>query len=210
MDSQQEQAFADGVFEWNDIYTGTAADYQEPDSLVLATVAELPPGRALDVGCGAGGLLVALAKAGWKVTGVDLAENAIRAAEGVLKRRGLAATLHAVDASQWRPTQSFDLITNCFALPNTKEQQAAALAMMKAALAPGGTVVVKDFDASMHRFKHFAAFHCPTVDELREAFEGFEIQRAEIVDMPVHHQGEEPGTDERWTAALLVARRPLG
>ena len=38
----------------------------------------LEPGSALDIGCGAGGHIVALAQLGWKVTGINIAEKANR------------------------------------------------------------------------------------------------------------------------------------
>jgi len=41
----------------------------------------LPPGRALDVGCGTGPHAVYLAQHGWKVTGVDFSATAIRRAQ---------------------------------------------------------------------------------------------------------------------------------
>ena len=78
-----------------------------------------------------------------------------------------------------------------------------AFEMMRGALAVGGTVVIKDFDTSMARFSHFDAFELVTLEELRHAFEGLEVVRAEIVDTPAHVQSE----DGDWTAALFVAKR---
>jgi SAM-dependent methyltransferase len=40
----------------------------------------LPPGRAIDLGCGAGTKSVYLAQYGWKVTGVDIAPEALKLA----------------------------------------------------------------------------------------------------------------------------------
>ncbi len=44
---------------------------------LVAEAADLPPGRALDVGCGEGGDSVWLAQQGWRVTGVDFADAAL-------------------------------------------------------------------------------------------------------------------------------------
>lgn len=207
MSNADETTQTSPSFAWNDIYSGTAADCREPDRLVVETIAGLPVGRALDVGCGAGGLLLALAQKGWKVSGVDLAGNAVRAADAVLKQHGLSAELHVADAARWKPTQRYDLVTSCFALPDDRARQQQTLVMMKRALAPGGTLVVKDFDQSMSRFPHFAGFHMPTVDELVAGLDGLEIIRADVVDTPAHDHGAPGQTREPWTAALVVARR---
>lgn len=46
--------------------------------------------RAIDLGCGAGGVAIELAEAGFEVTGVDFSEVALRKARAAAKRRGLA------------------------------------------------------------------------------------------------------------------------
>jgi SAM-dependent methyltransferase len=197
-------------FEWNDIYTGNASDYMEPDAELLELIDELPPGRALDIGCGSGGLVVALLERGWKVSGVDIAPKAIEAAGKLLDARGLKAELSVADAADWQPEGSFDLITNSFALPATQEEQARLFRTIREALRPGGRVLIKDFDAAMKAREEFARFHCPTVDELVAAFDGFEVTRAEVRETPAHDHGEEhrdeAGAPAR-TAATLYARK---
>lgn len=50
------------------------------DSVLMADIAlELPPGRALDLGCGTGYLGIRLAKAGWEVDAVDISPRALKA-----------------------------------------------------------------------------------------------------------------------------------
>jgi trans-aconitate methyltransferase len=192
--------------EWNDLYSGRSSDYEAPDADLLAIAEELQPGRALDVGCGAGGLVLALAERGWEVAGVDIAERAIAAARQVLRDRGAEAELVVADAASWQPPGRYDLITSSFAMPEGAERT-ATLRMMRDALAPGGLVAVKEFDATMTRHGHFAGFDLVTVEELRGAFAGLEIERAEIVPTPVHeHAGD--GFTEDWTAALFRARLP--
>jgi SAM-dependent methyltransferase len=55
---------------------------------IHAILAELPPGRAIDVGCGTGTTLRTLLDAGWQADGVDFVAQAIEAAEGKLAPYG--------------------------------------------------------------------------------------------------------------------------
>ena len=196
-------------FDWNGMYTGQASDYEKADPLMIQTIDTLPPGRALDIGCGAGGMLVALAERGWTVTGIDIATKGIAAARQALASRGMEATLEIADATTWRPTHAYDLVTSSFALPGTPAERARVFAMAKQALEPGGIVLFKDFDSTMTKSAHFAAYKLMTINELTAAFAGFEILRAEVVPTPPHdHDGSGAHTGERWTAALLYARKP--
>ena len=46
------------------MYAGTVEDYVAPDDDVIAIIERLSPGSTLDIGCGAGGLVIALANRG--------------------------------------------------------------------------------------------------------------------------------------------------
>ena len=78
-------------FDWNEAYSGDATDYDDPDPGLVEIIDGLRPGRALDIGCGAGGLIVALAERKWQVTGIDIAAKAIEAARKVVQERGVNA-----------------------------------------------------------------------------------------------------------------------
>lgn len=57
------------------------------------------PGRAIDIGCGTGTNVVTLARAGWKVTGVDFAPRAIKLARQKVREAGVHAELLVGDAT---------------------------------------------------------------------------------------------------------------
>ncbi|MEU4667657.1 methyltransferase domain-containing protein [Amycolatopsis sp. NPDC023774] len=65
----------------------------EPNGVLVAEAAELPPGEALDVGCGEGVDAVWPARRGWRVTAVDVAETALR--------RGAAAGADVAGRVAW-------------------------------------------------------------------------------------------------------------
>jgi 2-polyprenyl-3-methyl-5-hydroxy-6-metoxy-1,4-benzoquinol methylase len=196
-------------FDWNDIYSGEESDFMPPDPLVLELASELGPGDVLDVGCGAGGLLAALAARGWGLHGVDVAPKAIEAAKKVLGSRGVRAELVVGNAATWTPSRTHDLVTNCFALPLTRAEQIEVYRMIREAVAPGGTVILKDFDSGMAGIGAFGGVDLVEVEHLLDAFDGFEVLRAEVVPTPVHDHGAGTYGEMTWTAALLVARRPL-
>lgn len=63
----------------------------------------MPPGRALDIGCGTGTTALYLARAGWHVTGLDFAAPAVRRAQAKARHAGTlpgATTFLHADASR--------------------------------------------------------------------------------------------------------------
>ena len=58
------------------------------------------PGSAIDIVCGTGTNVITLAKAGWKVTGVDFAPRALKLAKRKLNQVGVQAKLFLRDATQ--------------------------------------------------------------------------------------------------------------
>ncbi|MDA1279582.1 MAG: class I SAM-dependent methyltransferase [Chloroflexi bacterium] len=85
-------------FDWNSAYSGSESDYVEPDQDLLAIIDGMQPETVLDLGCGAGGLAIALAERGWAVTGVDLSENAIESARKSARSHGVEVEFFVADS----------------------------------------------------------------------------------------------------------------
>src|ERR671912_1096728 len=68
--------------EWNERYAGCNQIWSgQPNQALVTEVSPLPPGRALDVGCGEGADAVWLALRGWSVTALDVSEVALERAK---------------------------------------------------------------------------------------------------------------------------------
>jgi 2-polyprenyl-3-methyl-5-hydroxy-6-metoxy-1,4-benzoquinol methylase len=184
-----EETFGmDGNFDWNRAYTGQGKrDLEAADAKVLELIDALHPGRALDLGCGAGGLAIELACRGWQVVGVDIAENAIASARKNVEQRAVEVDLEVADISRWTPVGTFDLITSCFALPGSREARQSVLRKAADALEPGGTLVVAEWEGSTVDFQGASSDDLWTsLDEVLSAIEGLAIERAQICNVPAH------------------------
>ncbi|MDQ1732009.1 MAG: hypothetical protein QOK10_2168 [Pseudonocardiales bacterium] len=114
----------------------------QPNAALVAEVAGLAPGRALDVGCGEGADAVWLARQGWDVTGLDVSGVALQRAALHAEQAGAQVQwVHAdlLDASL--APSAFDLVSVQYAaLPRTAGHDAERALL--AAVAPGGLLLV--------------------------------------------------------------------
>ncbi|MGO3886999.1 MAG: FAD-dependent oxidoreductase, partial [Mycetocola sp.] len=86
----QKAAAQDPVEFWEQRYAGRTAVWSGTVNESLArVVADLPAGRALDLGSGEGADVLWLAERGWTVTGLELSETAVRRAREAAAEREL-------------------------------------------------------------------------------------------------------------------------
>ena len=99
-------------------------------------------GTILEIGCGTGGLVVAAARAGRAVVGVDIASRWLVVARRRLADHGLRAPLLAAEAERlpW-PDATFDAVVADSVLEHL-DDPARALREWRRVLTPGGTLVV--------------------------------------------------------------------
>lgn len=128
--------------EWDARYGEAPIWSGDPNGGLVAEVADLPAGRALDVGCGEGADAVWLARRGWSVTGLDVSKVALDRAAGHAADAGVAVTwLHSGLVEADLPGGSFDLVSAQYpALLRTPGQDAERALL--AAVAPGGVLIV--------------------------------------------------------------------
>jgi SAM-dependent methyltransferase len=173
---------------WNDRYRDTDLVWSAgPNQFVQEEVADLPPGRAVDLAAGEGRNAIWLARQGWEVTAVDFSQA------GLDKGRTLAGDVAVdwvcADATTWRGDDSFDLcITAYLQLP--ADERRAAVANGFASLRPGGVFLLVAHD-STNLTQGFGGPQDPdvlmTAEEVLGDLDGerFEVERAERVSRDV-------------------------
>jgi SAM-dependent methyltransferase len=122
----------------------------EPNRWLVTEAEELPPGKALDLGCGEGRNALWLAGRGWLVTGVDFAGVALARAAELAERADLAsqvAWVHAdvADSGSWGG--SYDLVVVAY-LHQVSAERRRVLRAAAQVLAPRGTLLVIAHDLS--------------------------------------------------------------
>ena len=129
--------------EWDERY-GTAEQIWSgnPNGALVAEVLALPPGRALDVGCGEGADAVWLARRGWQVTALDVSRVALARAEHHAADAGVQVTwVHAGLVEAALPAGGFDLVSAMYPVLRKTPGAVAERALVDL-VAPGGTLLV--------------------------------------------------------------------
>jgi len=126
---------------WDERYRSgeRAKDWEAaPNPLLAETCSKMPPGRALDLACGAGRNSIWLAERGWNVTAVDGAPSAIEILRSYAAKRGVVVDARVADLEKGGfeiGDCRWDLIAMCFYLQTSLFEPA------KRGLRPGGLVL---------------------------------------------------------------------
>jgi len=104
---------------WDDLYSSRDQVFSgRPNGVLVSEVGDLPPGRALDVGCGEGADARWLARLGWQVTAVDISRTALDRAAATDPDLADRVTWTATDLTRTPPPGEYDLVSaQYFPLP---------------------------------------------------------------------------------------------
>ena len=165
-----------------------------PNPVLVEAAGKLPPGKALDLACGAGRNALWLAEHGWEVTAVDGAPGAVELVRSRASKRGLIVDARIANLEKQEfaiAESSWDLIAMCFYL------QPSLFEPAKKGVRPGGIVI-----AIVHIAEPGQE---PTVHQLRPGelekyFSGWEILH--------RHEGNPHDAAHKRASAEIVARLP--
>ncbi|WP_243059174.1 bifunctional 2-polyprenyl-6-hydroxyphenol methylase/3-demethylubiquinol 3-O-methyltransferase UbiG [Nocardioides sp. SR21] len=116
----------------------------EPNRFVEAELADLAPGRALDLAAGEGRNAIWLARRGWDVTAVDYSQVGLD--KGRELAGGTVVRWVCADATTWDERASYDLTVMAYLQVPAADRRAAVQAGF-ASLRPGGTLLVVGHDS---------------------------------------------------------------
>jgi 2-polyprenyl-3-methyl-5-hydroxy-6-metoxy-1,4-benzoquinol methylase len=163
---------------WNNSLTkdSTYKFSKQPNTLLVEAIENKKPGTALDVGMGQGRNSLYLASKGWKVTGIDIADEAIAVAKQQAEKQKLS--INAVLSSRQDfgfGTEQWDLVAYIY----EGCLDVDIVAKIKKSMKHKGIIVFEFFHREAGIKMSRPAFGCEsnTVKELFQNAGGFEIVR---------------------------------
>src|SRR4051812_35220195 len=212
---KEDQVTHDQEF-WEEPYRSVSAVWSKhPNAALVAEASDLPPGAALDVGCGEGADAIWLAERGWRVMAVDWASAALQRGADEATSRGddVAGRIswQPVDVTTWTPEGSYDLVTSAF-LHIPRDDRHALFARLADAVAPGGALLVFGHHPSereiIPRDRPAELFFSP--EEIIEFLEpaSWEVLVAEARTRNAHDHDHDHGAHStQFTDTVVRARR---
>jgi SAM-dependent methyltransferase len=165
-----------------------------PTPLLVETVKNMHPGRALDLACGTGRNALWLAEQGWNVTAVDGAASAIEALRHRATERGVAVDARVADLQKGEyqiERAAWDFIAMCYYL------QADLFEAAKQGVVRGGIVLIIVHAAEPGEEP---TEHALRSGDLPNHFGGWDILHS--------REGKPRDPSHLRRAAEIVARRP--
>lgn len=156
---------------WEERYSDAGRVPGNPSRFLESLLAELAPGRALDLACGDGRNAMALARHGHSVTAIDIAHAGLARLRRSATDAGLEVDAIQADLDVYPlPRRHFDLAVKMLFL------ERPLFAAMKESLVPGGIAVVETFLIDQRQIGHprNPAFLLER-GELAEVFADFEV-----------------------------------
>jgi SAM-dependent methyltransferase len=197
---------------WDTRYAESSAVWSGNANVALVQeVGDLPPGTALDLGCGEGGDAIWLAARGWTVTATDISAVALAKAAAHAAEAGVTVDFQRHDLGVSFPAGTYDLVSAQFLYPRGDVPREQLLLAAKEAVAPGGILLIEghqDFGpfAEQHRSHGDISFPEPAevITGLRLAEGEWEVLRSETHD---RLQNGPDGTPAQRTDSTIKLRR---
>jgi cyclopropane fatty-acyl-phospholipid synthase-like methyltransferase len=206
-----EKSFDDAREFWDTRFdTDTYIFGIEPNEFLVSRKELFKPGmRVLAVADGEGRNGVWLAQQGCEVVSVDISPLGIEKARKLAAQRNVQVEFQCADLMTWQwPREAFDAVVCIFIQFATPAERKTLFNGFRTALKPGGVLLLEGYGVKQLQYTSGGPGkieHLYTLDMLREAFAGWEIDTLReyeaVLDEGPRHSGMAALVD-------LVARRP--
>ncbi|MEO8443533.1 MAG: class I SAM-dependent methyltransferase [Gammaproteobacteria bacterium] len=98
------------TYDWAKSWQDLPWAHEDPTVFLAEICERRKPGRALDIGCGAGTDSVYLAKKGWDVTSLDFMPKALEYTQARAQQAGVTVRPVEADIAEWVVPEPFDLV----------------------------------------------------------------------------------------------------
>ncbi|WP_246645328.1 FAD-dependent oxidoreductase [Nonomuraea ceibae] len=185
-----------------------------PNDILVREAADLPPGTALDLGCGEGADAIWLAGRGWRVTAVDVSGVALERAARQAAEAGVADRVdwQRHDLGRSFPEGVYDLVSAHFLHSYAELPRERVLRRAAEAVAPGGVLLIvghagfPSWEENPHPDVHF-----PTPQEVLRSLELRDgAWQVELAEEHERVQTRPDGTPGTRTDNVLRLRRRTG
>jgi len=185
---------------WEARYAGNERVWSdEPNPSLRTEISALPPGSALDLGCGEGADAVWLAVRGWHVTAVDFARPALARGRAAADAHGVAERITWIEADllSWQPPPAtYDLVNVQYLHLRDDDREVALLRRAAEAVAPDGRLLIAGHEQfPAHAENAPAGVVLRTAAEILEALDlperEWAVEVAERRTRPGHHPHSE-------------------
>ena len=206
--SNQAEQFWEGHYrEHEQVWSGKA------NPVLVDVVESLPPGNALDLGCGEGGDAIWLAQHGWQVTAVDISATALNRAATYAATVGVKARIdfQQHDLTRTFPTGAFDLVSAQYLQSPVEFPREQVLQAAARAVTPGGLLlIVEHASVSPWSWNSDSPTRFPTPEEILAALKlSSKRWHIEHLDAPQRQAIGPNGQTATITDNIITVRRLL-
>jgi SAM-dependent methyltransferase len=132
--------------DWNERHKAGDFEGEGPNPTLVAGLAGLRPGSALELAAGSGTNAVWLARQDWRTTAVDWSSVGLANGKAKAEAAGVQIEWQERDLLEWSPpVRSFDLVALVY-LHLPPDERGPVYARAAAAVAPGGRLVIVGHD----------------------------------------------------------------